>query len=334
MTGKEIFLKALMRERTPRPATGNPVSVACTELMDKTGASFPGAHLDPFKMAELALAGHTILGFDNVMPLFSVVHESAALGVNIDWGQKDIMPSVKGIFYYEPEEIVNSDAFLDSPHAKTPVNAIRILKNDLHDSACVTGKVFGPWTLAYNTFGIENFLICTCIDQVKTKKILDRLKIITVRYAKEQLAAGADCITVADHCTRDLCSPETYRDFILPVHREIAAELKCPVILHICGYTLDRIEYIRKTGFSCFHYDSKNDDLLMRKAARGISLAGGTNNTQLLLSGSEEEIIRDIECKISTGVEIIGPECAVPLNTPLKNMCVFGKYFGTIPGNY
>ena len=36
--------------------------------------------------ARLAAAGCTVLGFDNVMPLFSVWHESAALGCEVDWG--------------------------------------------------------------------------------------------------------------------------------------------------------------------------------------------------------------------------------------------------------
>jgi MtaA/CmuA family methyltransferase len=331
MTSKEIFLNALQRKKNQRPAVGNPVSAVCTELMDKIGAPFPEAHLKADKMAELAIGGHTIIGFDNVMPLFSVVHESAALGVTIDWGQKNIMPSAKGVLCEEPDEIDNSDKFLESPFARTPLDAIRMIKKELRDTVCITGKVFGPWTLAYHIFGIENFLIYTCIDAEKTKKILNKLKVITIKYAKEQLAAGADCITVADHVTRDLCSPDSYRDFVFPIHKEIVKEVKCPLILHICGYTLDRIQYINQTGFSCFHYDSKNDDTQIRKAAGNIALAGGTNNPQLLLSGSEKDIIKDIEEKIKTGIEIIGPECAVPLDTPLKNMYVFGNYFKTIP---
>jgi MtaA/CmuA family methyltransferase len=330
MTGKEIFLNALLRKKNPRPATGNPVSVACTELMDILDAPFPEAHLNADKMASLAIGGHTIMGFDNVMPLFSVVHESAALGVTIDWGRKDIMPTAKGALWSEPEEIDNSGRFLDTPFARTPLEAIRSIKKELGDSVCITGKVFGPWTLAYNTFGIENFLVNSCIDEVKTREILKRLKEITIRYAKEQLSAGADCITVADHVTRELSSPETYRDFVFPIHKEIAKEINCPSILHICGYTLDRIRYINETGFSCFHYDSKNDDMEMRKAASGTALAGGTDNIHLLLSGSENEIVKDIEKKISAGIDIIGPECAVPLNTPLKNLLVFGDYFKTI----
>ena len=54
--------------RGPRPPAGNPTSIACHGLMDKVGVSFPEAHLNPNAMAELALAGHEVLGFDTVMP--------------------------------------------------------------------------------------------------------------------------------------------------------------------------------------------------------------------------------------------------------------------------
>ncbi len=43
-------------------------------------------NLDANAMADLALAGHEILGFDTVMPEYSVHQESAVLGCDVDWG--------------------------------------------------------------------------------------------------------------------------------------------------------------------------------------------------------------------------------------------------------
>ncbi|MBT4484361.1 MAG: MtaA/CmuA family methyltransferase, partial [Candidatus Latescibacteria bacterium] len=87
MKPKEIFLRALKRESVPRPAAGSATSVITVDLMEKVGVYFPDAHLDAEKMAALAGAGYTELGFDNVMPLFSVWHESSALGCSVDWGE-------------------------------------------------------------------------------------------------------------------------------------------------------------------------------------------------------------------------------------------------------
>ncbi|MEI7905263.1 MAG: uroporphyrinogen decarboxylase family protein [Candidatus Firestonebacteria bacterium] len=330
MIQKEIYLNAIQGKKTPRPGIGNPVSIVCTELMDKTGVFFPEAHTDASKMAALALAGHTLLGFDNVMPYFSVVHEAAGSGSKIDWGRKDVMPSTVETVWRGPEDIDVSDKFLEHPQAKVVPDAIRILKKELKGAAAVNGKVFGPWTLAYHTIGMEDFLMGSIENPERTRKILEKLKVLTIKYARAQIEAGADCITLADHVTRDLCSPEAYRDYVLPIHKELAKEIEVPVILHICGFTLDRIAYINESGFACFHYDSKNDDGEIRKAATKIRLAGGTNNTELLRKGTAEAIISDIEQKMRTNIELICPECAVPLDTPMENLKVFGRYFKTI----
>src|SRR5210317_437999 len=81
--------------RGQRPPVGNPTSIACHGLMDKAGVSFPEAHLDVQAMVDLALAGWEVLGFDTIMPEYSVVQEAAALGAQVHWGDRDTMPDVK-----------------------------------------------------------------------------------------------------------------------------------------------------------------------------------------------------------------------------------------------
>ena len=95
MKPRDIFMAALRRERTPRPATGSATSVVTVDLMEAVGVYFPEVHNDAAMMADLAAAGHTVLGFDNVMPLFSVWHESSAMGCEVDWGERDRMPPLR-----------------------------------------------------------------------------------------------------------------------------------------------------------------------------------------------------------------------------------------------
>ena len=91
----KIFLDAVTAKATPRPAVGSGTSVVTDELMTLAGAAFPKAHLNAEVMARLAIAGHTILGYDVVMPLFSVWHESAALGCPVEWGDRLRMPDCR-----------------------------------------------------------------------------------------------------------------------------------------------------------------------------------------------------------------------------------------------
>jgi len=291
--------------------------------MQKTGFFFPEVHLDPEKMAGLAEAGYTELGFDNVMPLFSVCHESAALGCHTDWGSLDKMPDCRGGLYGIEDTIIIPKDFLSKSECTVPLRALEILKKRHGEETAVVGKVFGPWTLGYHIFGVEEFLINTILNPDAVKRAIETLKQVTVQFGKAQLDAGADALTLADHATRDLCSPEMYRDFLKDVHTEINERLACPIILHICGNTADRIGYISETGIACFHFDSKVPAEDARKLAGDkLSLMGGTSNFDIILKGTSETIAEDVRRKKAAGIDIIGPECAVPLNAPFKNMKV------------
>jgi methylthiol:coenzyme M methyltransferase len=319
---RDIFMTALGRGKTPRPAVGSATSVVTADLMEEVGVFFPEAHLDADKMACLAEAGHTVLGYDNVMPLFSVVHESAALGCQVEWGAKDLMPAVRSILCPDITQPIEIPAdFLQREACSVPLVALARLKTTFGDEVAVVGKVFGPWTLAYHIFGLENFLIASVEQPDAVKSALDVLLEVTIRFGRAQLASGADALTLADHCTRDLCSPETYRDFLAGIHRQLRLSLGCPLLLHICGDTSDRIPYIRGTGIECFHYDSKVSASRARTLAGDrLALMGGTSNLAVVREGTPALIAADVREKLANNIDIIGPECAVPLDSPWQNL--------------
>ncbi|MBC7236863.1 MAG: MtaA/CmuA family methyltransferase, partial [Chloroflexi bacterium] len=179
----------------------------------------------------------------------------------------------------------------------------------------------GPWTLGYHLFGVEEFLLNTLLNPDAVRRAIDTLKEVGALFGRAQIEAGADALCYADHATRDLCSPAAYRDFLQGVHAEMAERLECPLILHICGDTSDRIGYIRQTGMACFHFDSKVPACRARElAGDDLALMGGTSNIDIILHGSPENIRRDVQEKVACGIDIIGPECAVPLDAPFRNM--------------
>ncbi len=294
--------------------------------MDELGVHFPEAHLEAEKMAALALGGHTILGLDVVMPLFSVCHEAAAMGCTVNWGGAGAMPESGKPIFQDVEDICIPDDLLNRPGCAVPLRAISLLKSRLGDDAAVCGKVFGSWTQAYHYFGIENFLMGTIDDSAKMYRILDKLLPVAVRFAQAQIDAGADCILLADHATSDLCSPQSYEEFLLPRHQQLAEMIKAPVILHICGNTADRIEMISRTGLDCFHWDTKTGDpkAVRKLAGQKLSLMGGISNF-LLLSGTPEQISQAAVHAGQAKIDIIGPECAVSLRTPLENLRAIAK---------
>jgi [methyl-Co(III) methanol-specific corrinoid protein]:coenzyme M methyltransferase len=319
---RKLFMDAVdRRNNSGKVVFGTGTSIACQDLMEKLDVWFPDAHVDAEKMARLAIAGHTELGFDVVMPLFSVCHEGAAMGCNVNWGGPDQMPEAGEPIFGGVDDIVIPDDLEMRPGCTVPLEAIRLLKKQLGEDAAVCGKVFGPWTLSYHLFGIETFLMGTIDDPDNTRRILDKLMPVAIRFAKAQVDAGADCLLLGDHATRDLCSPQAYETFLKPVHQQLSEAIDVPLILHICGHTADRVGFIAQTGIECFHWDTQTGSPSDMRALAGdkMALMGGISNYKLL-RGTPEEIAADAVIAKRSDMDIVGPECAIPLLTPLANL--------------
>ena len=321
MTPKRRFISGLLGGRVDRPPVGSVTSVANVEQMEMTGAYFPDVHLDGEKMARLAAGAHDTLGYDAIAPYFSVQAEAAALGCEMDWGDIENMPVAHSHPWADPEQVRIPDDFLEKPSTKAILDAIRILRRKYGHRVAIVGKVMGPWTLAYHMHGVQEFLIETITAPDKAHRFLDRLKEVTVLFGLAQIGAGADVLCLPDHATGDLVGPWTYRDFLPSYHRELTQRLGCPMVLHCCGNTLDRMDYICESGFDCFHFESKvNAQDAVKKVDGRISLMGNVNNPEILLNGTVDEVMEQARYAIEAGVQVIGPECAIPLRTPLENL--------------
>lgn len=323
MTGRERVLAALNLEPVDRTPVCNPTSVATVELMDLVDAPFPEANREPELMARLAATGYTELGFDTIMPVFSIIQESSALGCKIQWEQKDNWPTVKmrEPIWEDVEDIQIPEDFLTHQDTNCVLEAIRILKDEYGDEVAVIGKTMGPWSLGYHCFGVEPFLLMSLDDPDKTKKCLDRMKKATIDFGVAQLEAGADALTLPDHATGDLVSGEYYERYLRDLHIEFVEEIPIPLILHICGRTVDRMEFIAQTGMAAFHYDSKNEPgESMEAMKQRISLVGNINNPETLFSKGPREVREEVVQNLESGVQLIGPECAIPLQASIDNL--------------
>ena len=323
MMGRVRVLAALRKEPVDRTPCCNPTSVATVELMDLVDAHFPAANREAEKMARLAATGYTELGFDSIMPVFSIIQDSAALGCKIQWEQKDNWPTVKmrEPIWEEPEDIRIPDDFLTHPDTKCVLDAIGILKEQYGDEVAIIGKTMGPWSLGYHCFGVEPFLLMSLDDPEKTKLCLDRMKEATVQFGVAQIEAGADAITLPDHATGDLVSGEYYERFLKDLHTEFAERIPIPIILHICGRTVDRMGFIAQTGMAAFHYDSKNEPAeSVEEIDDRIALVGNINNPETLFSKGPDVVRQEVFKNLEAGVDMVGPECAVPLQTSIENL--------------
>ncbi len=323
MTSKERVMNALAGRPVDRTPVANPTNVSTVELMDLVDAPFPDACRDAELAARLAATGHTELGFDAVAPYFTIIQESSALGCEMQWEGKDNWPTVR---MYNPiwkgiEDINIPHGFLNHRDNLVITDSIKLLKEEFGNEVAIIGKTMGPWTLAYHVFGVERFLLMTVDDPDMVKRGLDKMKEISVLFGEAQIEAGADVLTFPDHATGDLVSGAYYKEFLLELHQEMAERFNVPLILHICGRTLDRLDYIAQTGMDCFHFDSRNDPQEAMDIADGrIRLVGNLNNPELLYSKGPKEVREAVNKCLDAGVDLIAPECAIPLATKLENL--------------
>jgi [methyl-Co(III) methanol-specific corrinoid protein]:coenzyme M methyltransferase len=290
--------------------------------MDAVGVSFPEAHLNPHAMAELALAGHEMLGFDTVMPEYSVDQEAAALGARVDWGDRDKMPDCRNFPYENFADIHVPEDFLDKPSMRVLLDAISILRRHVGGQAAIVGKTMGPWTLSYHMAGTQNFLLQVGLRELgKVRRMLEQLMPVSIASVKAQFRAGADVVVLADHATGNLVSASHYRELLLPFHKEITAAVPGPLILHVCGNCRDRLELFAEAGFEGYHFEWQVDaKVAVEKVGGRMALVGCINNAQALYQGTPEDVYKQARYAIEAGVDIIGPECAIPLATPLENL--------------
>jgi MtaA/CmuA family methyltransferase len=326
MSPKRRILSGVFGGRVDRPPVGSPTSTVTVETMQKVGAFFPEAHLDAEKMTRLAAAGHEITGFDCVMPVFSVIQEAAALGCEINWGAVDTMPAVRKPIWSSADDVKIPTDFLKHPAIACVLQSVSALRRQYNDRVAVIGKALGPWTLAYDVFGVSEFLIKTILDPDDVKRIVERLTPLTVLFAKAQFEAGADVLCIPDHVTGNLVSAKTYTEFLLPAHQQLTQEIQGPLVLHCCGNTTDRLEYFVAAGWDCYHFESQVDARDARRiVGRRMSLWGNVNNPSTLFLGTPEEVRKETVDAWEAGVDILGPECAVPLATRDANLIAIAE---------
>ena len=241
----------------------------------------------------------------------------------MQWEQKDNWPTVRmsNPIWKTASDVKVPKDFLDHPDVRVIIDSIKILKKEFGEDVPIIGKTMGPWTLAYHVFGVETFLLGSVDNPSETIEALDKLTEFTYLFGEAQVDAGADVLTVPDHATGDLVSGQYYQKFLQDIHSEMAERFTVPLILHICGRTVDRMPFVAETGMHAFHFDSKNSPQEAMDAVNNkIALVGNINNPETLYSKDTDDVKKEVfEC-LNAGVQLIAPECAIPLKTKAENL--------------
>jgi MtaA/CmuA family methyltransferase len=320
VNSRERFLTALRGERPDRPPLAHVAAMTTIELQQSTGCSMPQVHHSPAAQAKLLAANYEVLGFDAVSFIINYFGEPAALGVEMDWGGPDRLPTFASHRWQRAEDAVAPEDLLDRPPICTYLETLRIARRDYGRKIAVLGKVMGPLSMTQAMHGVERTMMAMLDRPELVARFLDVCVEVLVRCANALFEAGADAISIGEGgAGANMLSPDMYERLLLPVHRRMIERIDGPTIMHICGDVTARLHLLEQTGMTCFNFDRAIPPKSMVTAAAGKYSVMGNVNTADLLSGTPEEINRQTIENLEAGVDIISPGCATSPRCPNAN---------------
>jgi uroporphyrinogen decarboxylase len=233
----------------------------------------------------------------------------------------------------------------NSPLCRALLEATRFVLDQVGDQAFVIGRADqGPFSLACMIIAPETLMV-EMADGDNDEQIFELLDytsdayILLAKLFKEMGCPG----TAAGESqgSPDVISPAMYEKYCLPYGKKVARALQSDdfcLSYHICGNTTRIVDLMTQTGAKILEVDYKCDKATAKRATAGTAtLFGNVDPSGVLHQGSVDEI--DTACREAIellapgGGFILGPGCALPRTTPLKNIeklveCakVYGKY--------
>lgn len=211
------------------------------------------------------------------------------------------------------------------------VRALDIYRERLRGRLLVEGWVEGPVAQAADLRGINTIMLDFYDDPDFVRRVFEFVLEMELRFAKAQVAAGADVIGIGD-AAASLIGPRFYADLAWPYEKRMVDGIHAmgaAVRLHICGNTRRILGGMGKLG--C---DIVDLDFLVPvdegRAQMGPSqaLLGNIDPVRVLRDGTPDEIYNAIaECHRQAGPRyIVGPGCETPRDTPLANFRAMVAY--------
>ncbi|MCO5382221.1 methylcobamide:CoM methyltransferase MtbA [Methanosarcina sp. Z-7115] len=323
-TPKERLYRALRKQQVDRMPAVCFTQTATVEQMEACGAYWPEAHADATKMATLAEAGHTVIGFEAVRVPFDITAEAELFGCEIKAGDLKQQPSVIKHVVKNLEDLDKiKDYNLKEGRVGLVLEAVKILSEKYGKELPVIGSMIGPFSLAQHINGDAWFgNLFTGEDVVPA--LLDFCADFNVKYAKAMVENGADTIAIIDPtASYELIGGEFYEKYALPYQKKIIdamKELDVATVLHICGNTTNGLGIMDKTGVNGISVDQRVDIKTATGNVENAIIIGNLDPVAVLWNGTPETVEEASKKVLDAGVGLLTAGCGIVSMTPTANL--------------
>jgi MtaA/CmuA family methyltransferase len=273
-------------------------------------------------------------GFDYVNTMSDPAREAADCGAVVEY------------FDNQPVAIVEDQALLADKtrlaSLKIPdplgggrmhnsLKGLALYKERVGKDKMIEGWVEGPIAEGADLRGINTLMLDFFDDPAFVRDLFAFVVEMELRFAREQLKAGADVIGVGD-AAASLVGPQIYDEFVWPYEQKLVDGIHAlggKVRLHICGNTRRILGGMGKLGCEIVDLDSMAPISEARQLmGPGQILLGNLNPVTALRNGDPAGVTAAIaECHRQAGAPfIVGAGCEVPRDTPPENLRALCAY--------
>lgn len=326
-SAKDRLLKVLNKKSVDRPpciCPGGMMNMVVEEIMDITNVKWPQAHFNSKDMAKLTYGIYKEGALENCGVPFCMTVEAEAMGATVDFGTKTTEPRVSKYPISKIDDYKKlSDIDLNKSRPKIVLEAIKELKR-MDENVPVIGNIVGPISVATSLIEPADFYKQMRKDKQSCHEFLEYITYNLIVFAKAQIEAGADVITISDpSATGEILGPKLFDEFVVPyinkILNAINKEHNIPTIVHICGRLKTIYPQLNKFNSLAISFDSITDVKQVIENVHNKAIMGNVS-TYTLEYGTEEKVKAISKMCINNGVDILSPACGVGVRTSLANL--------------
>ncbi len=237
------------------------------------------------------------------------------------------LSSVDEIYGFDVNKVID-DMRKDHYYQRTLVQ-IKKMREIVGDDTMIGGGFFGPFTMAAQMLGVEDFMVELLTgEEDDLKAIIDFSAEIVIAYLEDLTDNGLDFITVPEPvASGDLIRPADFEKYVLPADIKVKDRLasRCKdILIHVCGKTDNLVKPVAEAGMSVFSVDSIDMVKAQNDSAGRCALFGNLSPALILASKSEDEVyeISKALCEQMKpfGGFILAPGCDLAPTIPIENL--------------
>ncbi len=323
MIGRDLLLRAMRNEVTPRPAWVPFVGVHGGKLI---GASASEYLQSAEKITAGLLEANRRYRPDGLPIAFDLQIEAEILGCKLVWAE-EAPPAVSSHPLEEGISLEDLPSF-DTTKGRFPLvlEALDAVKKEIGDSVALYGLICGPYTLAMHLLGNSMFLqMFDSPDYVKA--VIGFCAVVARKAADAYIDHGADIIGVVDPMTSQI-SPEHFDEFVAPYLNQVFDHINSRhslSSLFVCGDATRNLECMSHSRCDNMSIDENIPLERVRDISRsnGKSFGGNLKLTVVLLFGDADDSRLDAIRCIDTGGGcgfVLAPGCDLPYAVPPENL--------------